>query len=466
MRIVTATLLASLSLVACRDTTGGDDTSPDGSSGDDMRIQEIQNDTMAPGSPVTVRGVVVTAVDAYGARTGDFYVEEPEGGPFSGVKVYNAPLDQVATLVPGDLVDITGGIKDEFALNTDSSGRTLTEIKPASGGMLSVTKVGTAPVPAPGTVDANLLNTMSDAERKAEWEKWEGVLVTVTNARQNGTVYSVGSGEDQKSFDISGGLQVSASLAPFPASAVYATCYAGVSGFGDYIAAHDLLVPRGDSDLAGGGTNCPAAAGTTIAAIQTGTTVGSVELHDVYVAAVSFNRKNIWVSTSLTAAQNEGLYVYRGNATTVTALPADVVVGAKVDVAGTAEEGNNDAMGDTITQIKNPAITVKEAPGSTMPAPMTGQSASDLNVAATGEPFESVLVTLTAVKVMNVGDSTTFYVGQLQQGATTFLSDDDILRLAATDLNKCFDMTGVWSYLIFSNAYGLLPIAKTEVTCP
>jgi hypothetical protein len=203
---------------------------------------------------------------------------------------------------------------------------------------------------------------------------------------------------------------------------------------------------------------------TTISAIQGGT-LGQIELQDVYVTAVSFNKKNVWVGSSMNAAANEGIYVYRGNASAIAALPSEVVVGAKLDLVGTASEGNNDQVGDTITQISGPAITVTEAPTTPL-APVTGLTAADLVVAATGEPYESVLVTLTGVKVNSVGTTANFYVGELQQGATKFLSDDDVLRLMATDISKCFDFTGVWTYNIFENAYGLLPVSKSEVTCP
>jgi hypothetical protein len=115
-------------------------------------IQQIQNDAMAAGTAVEVKGVVITAIDTYGNRTGDIWVQEPGGGEFSGVKVFGAPLDAIATLAVGDLVDITGGVKDEFALTSDTSMRKVTEIKPAEGGMLTVTKVGTGTVPTPAAV--------------------------------------------------------------------------------------------------------------------------------------------------------------------------------------------------------------------------------------------------------------------------------------------------------------------------
>ena len=473
MRNYSLLALTMLGLIACRDSGNGDDTqTPDGNTNNnDVTIQEIQNDEMVPCdianpatcAPLTIKGVVVTAVDAFGSRTGDLYVEEPGGGPFSGIKVYNAPLDQIAGLAPGDLVDITDAVKEEFQLNgaTDK----VTELKPVPGGVMTVTKVGTGAVPTPATVDAAAISMLPLDQQAAEWEKWEGVLITVTKARQVSDVGGFGAmAEDQKDFDITGGASVVSALAPMPTSAVAQTCYMGITGIGDY-AFNYLVLIRGDGDLVTGGTDCPGPSIATIAQIQGGT-LGPVEVRDVYVAAVSFNKKNLWLTQTLNAAPNEGIYVFRGNATSVTVLPTDVVVGAKVTVTGTAVEGNNDQMGDTSTQITGPAITVTAAPGGP-PVPVTTQTAATLNVAATGEPYESVLVKLAVVKVNNVGTMTNFYVGQLQQGVTTFLSDDDVLRLQAADVGKCFDMTGIWSYNIFENAYAFLPITKDqEVTCP
>ena len=138
MRISTLALLGlglGLSVAACRGGDG-DDTNVDPDApppmdmgpNPDVRIQEIQSPNMPKGTAVSVKGVVVTAIDSFGGRTGDFFVQEPGGGEFSGVKVFGAPLDQVAMLAPGDLIDITGAEKDEFALSSDMSGRKVTEL--------------------------------------------------------------------------------------------------------------------------------------------------------------------------------------------------------------------------------------------------------------------------------------------------------------------------------------------------
>src|SRR5687768_11030503 len=100
-----AAVLALLTFNACRDSGGDDDPRPDSTvPGGDVTIQEVQNDSMVAGTKVTLKGVVVTAIDNFGDRKGDFWVQEPGGGEYSGVQVFGAPLDQVAALTPGDVV--------------------------------------------------------------------------------------------------------------------------------------------------------------------------------------------------------------------------------------------------------------------------------------------------------------------------------------------------------------------------
>jgi len=118
--------------VGCRGSDNG--STPDTNNGGGDKIQDVQNDAMAPGTAVNLKGVVVTAVDTFGAKTGDFWVEEPEGGLNSGILIFNkANAIDVSALVPGDIVNVTGGVKEEFALSSDTSGNTDTEIGPPTG---------------------------------------------------------------------------------------------------------------------------------------------------------------------------------------------------------------------------------------------------------------------------------------------------------------------------------------------
>ena len=265
LRLFAVTLSLLVATAACRNSSNGDDDgSPDAPSGD-MTIQDVQNDATPAGTPVTLRGVVVTAIDNYGPRKGNFYVGEPEGGAFSGVLVFGAPLDQVSALAVGDLVDITGAEKDEFSLDTDDA--TVTELAPVAGGELTVTKVGTGSVPNPQVIDALAIGRMETAAREAEYEKWEGVLIQVTNISVNSEIRPVSSSAPDPTFvafSITGVLEVDSSLSEIPYSTTPppvlpgGDCLASVTGMGDYFFNYKVL-PRATADIVLGGTGCPAA---------------------------------------------------------------------------------------------------------------------------------------------------------------------------------------------------------------
>ena len=77
---------------------------------------------MPKGTPIDLRGVIVTAVDSYGDNTGEFFVQDAEGGEFSGVKVVEHPqavtgvmsveiYSNARTLNPRSAADfVTGGV--------------------------------------------------------------------------------------------------------------------------------------------------------------------------------------------------------------------------------------------------------------------------------------------------------------------------------------------------------------------
>ncbi|MGE0396283.1 MAG: hypothetical protein AB7T06_06155 [Kofleriaceae bacterium] len=478
-RIAFLAVSLSVALLGCR---GGDDSGDDqpgmdgsGSNASEVTIQEVQNDAMAPGTAIELRGVVVVAIDTYGSRTGELFVAEPEGGPFSGVKVYGASLSDVAMLQVGDLIDITGAEKHEACTEAApcgtvvfENGAGLTEVQGDTQGSLVITKRGTGTVPTPSVVDAKAISEMPEAERLAEWEKWEGVLITVQNARQLGAYAAFDDGDDQKQFTATSNIKIQSSLADLGAPVV-GTCYESITGMGDFFFDY-LVLPRSSADLVGGGTGCSVLTTSTIADVQAGTATGAVQINDVYVVAVGNRngstsmKRQVWVSHSLTAAPNEGLYIR-----TSTDPEVDVVPGAKVNVFGTAVEFNNNDMGggmtgSTLTQLTSGTVTVTAAPTAQV-TPVTGQTVASLLADATGEPYESVLVTLTNVKVTTVAPSPmspSFGVSDLAQypGNDAFKADDDMVIIPTADMDKCYaSITGIWTYQVFENRYQFLPIA-------
>jgi hypothetical protein len=681
---MTLLALVGTSLIACRGGGNGpgDEAQPDSllPVAQVVSVQDIQNDALPVRTPVTLEGVVVLAIDSFGARTGDMWVGEPEGGAFSGIKVFGAPLDQIATLQPGDIVTIANAEKDEFACTEQICGRafdrdnSITEIKGAGDrGVLSVLKTGNGPLPPAVEIDAKAIDALPIEAQEAEWEKYEGVRVKILNARQLSFESAFGDqADDQHAFKATGGIEVQSLISSLDAAANLDTCYEAMTGIVDYFFSFKLL-PADPADLVGAGAGCnastlttataatvqrgeatgtvllrnvvvtarddlgskgiyvadvgqaaehntvlvfgtfppemvvgstvmmlgtikefdtgetpagdtlteltstsgilvdaspievrpvtvtvdqvndiatgepfesvlvkattlrvsnPAAGGgkielvdndgrklfadddifklepapaknacldvvgvmsvqlfdnirtinprsaadvttgtgcaappaptvTTIAAVQAGTVTGDVILNDVFVVALTDNKKNLWVSSSLTAAANGGIFVFRGTGNSTPVLPANIVPGAKVSIAGATKEQNDNTPGETLTQIERPTVTFVEAP-TTAPVPVVDADAALLVVAETGEPFESVLVTMKNVSVVTAGTQQNFGVGSLRQGTTTFLSDDDIVRLPETDVGKCYTLTGIWTFQVFQNVYGLLPISKVE----
>ena len=418
-------LFAGLTLVACRSSSNNvTDSGADGAG--PVTIQQVQSSMMAPGSAVTLNSVIVTAVDMFGSKTGNFWVEEPGGGPFSGVLVYNAPVATVATLTVGTVVNITGAIKDEFALtgsDADPTGRTDTEIEPASSGSMIVTVTGTATPPAPMVVDALTYGQMYDATVvdggggpafTAAWEMWGGVLITVNNVSAESAPKSFGSTvpvpPDDYDMSITGVIKAETSLAAFPPNIVRNSCIASITGVEDYFYDY-LILPRNTDDVvlatdnsmcppgettqalctdgidndANGFTdcaddNCIVAYGpgvgtcrqsTTIAALDIALPATPIQIDNAYVTAISGNGvsgpgKNFWVATSLTAAAGNGLYIYSAGTT----LPiTNFGVGSQVTVIGSVEDykPTANAAGQVIRELEALQVTVSAAPGSPRP---------------------------------------------------------------------------------------------------
>src|SRR5664279_1872535 len=206
MRLTSLIAVLSLSILACG--RSDDTTTPDGQgsgSGNTVKIQDVQSDTMAPGTAVALANVVVTAIDEFGAKTSDIWVEEMGGGKRSGVHVFKTANADVMTLAIGDVINLKGAIKSEFALtgsNADKSGRTVTELEPASGGAIVITKTGQTATITPDKVDALAIGQMYDSTMSATgggpafsnaWEDWEGVLVELDNISAQGVAKPFGS---------------------------------------------------------------------------------------------------------------------------------------------------------------------------------------------------------------------------------------------------------------------------------
>jgi len=470
----TISIVLSLAMVAplggCRSSKnnsnnpdGGGGNGDGGGGGDDTKIQDIQNDNMPVGTLVTVRGVVVTAIDTYGGRTGSVYVEEPEGGAYSGVQVFLTGTT-AASLAVGDLVDVEGAQKDEFALSSDTSGRTLTELDAPQGGTVTVTKVGTGTVPDPEVVIPWDL-----ANDDAEAEKWEGVLIRFDDVGVVSAPYNATKSDPLlMDLTVTGPYIVESALADIGTPA-RDDCYASITGIGDYFFDYKLL-PRSAADLSTGGTNClPQEEGatdcadtmdndhdgytdcadiscqdtvpsctvdTTIVDIQNGTIISgtAVKLTGVVVTGVDQDSWNLWVADATQAAQYNGIYLFRGYKGTPT-LPGNVIAGAKVDVQGRVSKYKG------LTEISDPTITVTPPPAGT-PTPLTGVAFADLASDANNGPYKGVLVQTTGAFSVDNADLG-FGLFSVTDGTDTIVIDTSIFGATVT-AGDCFSsLTGI-----------------------
>ena len=133
--------------------------------GTPVTIEQIQNPAAAgyvpTGCPVKVTGVVVTTPVFITSNQDSFYVQDPAGGPWSGVFVFAKDLDASA-LGPGSQVDIEGAT-DEYYDKTEIVAT-------------AITPTGSETVPDPAVVTPADINTAG-----ALAESYESVLVKVEN---------------------------------------------------------------------------------------------------------------------------------------------------------------------------------------------------------------------------------------------------------------------------------------------
>jgi len=260
-------LSLSVCLTACRDENGGSDWSIKKDTGvptelgnpQDATIPDIMTGKIAENTVVTLREVVVTAVDGYaqpdGAYTGDVYVQEIAGGPSSGIKLYRSTRSDgkaVTDLVPGDRVKVEGKVKwfkPSTPFPKPYETRVIKEID--QGGVITRLTSGTPPTPKELTID--------DLTKEPSAATWEFVLVSVKNV-------GVTSAMDPKygDFDV-GTLAVDDELYPItPAPKLY-DCLS-LTGIHVYFYGYKLL-PRSASDV-GTGTGCVKPVTVTIKDIQ------------------------------------------------------------------------------------------------------------------------------------------------------------------------------------------------------
>lgn len=469
------------------DGGGGDNGGGDGGGDGDDTIFDVQSDAMPVGTAVTVRGVVVTAIDNFGSRKGGIYVQEPEGGPFSGVFVYLSGTE-AADLEVGNLVDLEGFVKDEFAWQgggcegAEEDEGSLTELSPAEGVTPTVSVVGDGTVPEPEVVLPWELAASAD-----EAEKWEGVPIRFENVRVQTAPAGVSDSDDTLvEMRVTGPFPISSSLTALDAAV--GDCYASVTGIGDFFFDYKLL-PRSAADLVAGDDGdclpaentlelcgdemdndysghgdcadfgCQAAVesctiDTSIAAIQAGDVAENsrVRLENMVITGVSYNKKRYWLSDDVeTAAANTGIYVFRPSS--AEQLGTAYRTGATITVVANVDQQYAGCSGNAFTELTFVEPDGTPSGSGAGPAPLTDVDLATLASDTAGEPYEGVLVTIEKVKVSEINQNEDFNLEfTVTDGTASLVVDDDIFRYEDVAVDQCLNITGIMHYSTFDNS--------------
>lgn len=520
MRLTSLIAVLSLAVLACRsdnnNTPDGQGSGSGSGSNSGTTVKDVQSDTMVPGTAVTLNNVVVTAIDSFGTKTGDLWVEDMGGGKRSGVHVFKATAPGVAI---GDVVNITGAIKAEFALtgsNADNTGRTTTELEPASSSStLTVTKTGATATITPDKVDALAIGQMYDSTMSMlgggpafsnAWEDWEGVLVELDNVTATSTAKGFGglpTAPDAYALKITGVAKMEGTMTDISMLSS-GTCFGQLTGVVDYF--YDYLVlPRQASDFNTTGTSCPMAetactdnidndgngftdcadngcvvaasscrSATTIHALDVAADAtpaapvvpAAVGLTGVCVTAVS--SKNMYVADTGTAAADGGIISFG-------TVPTGVVAGSTVDIiANTSlfKQGMSTAP-EPLLELSSLQITKNTANCTVVPA-NPGLTAAQLTADATGHKWIGSLITLTGVGAtgqfkITTAQTSTAKFGKLTQNGTVFAFGPTFLSaIDPNQANTCYtSITGIWTYdTTGAGSYEILPtVQPTPVTC-
>ena len=339
------------------------------------------------GTQVVLKGVVVTAVVERRQTDGtyapqQFFVQDPRGGKYSGIYVYNGAdgLPVVPAPAVGDLVDLAGTYVEYYD-------RSQLEV-------LTLVNKGPGTLPVPATVDPEAVATGG-----ADAEAYEGVLVQVLDAVTTDARPLDAQGQDRGNFRINtqgrseGGVLVG-TLGRTGYVRVPGDRFLSIVGVLDYSYEESKLEPRGAQDvtfLDGTHPGTTNAGDKTVYQLQNPAADGyprppaSVTVKDVVVTASAGNR--IWVQET-EGGPYSGIQVR---------LPSGVdapAVGDLVTVSGLYTEYFDAA------QIQDAAIEVTGT--GTVPAPHVVSPATIRTGSADAEPWEGVLLQVS--DVVNVQD--------------------------------------------------------------
>lgn len=352
------------------DTTDDSTDSPTGDGDGDNTIYEIQEGaamgTIPDKSLVSLSGVIVTSpISTEGSLA---FVEEPEGGAWSGISLYL--WDEVVmgvTLQPGDVIDVVGEYT-EFFDNSQIVVKNPADITVVSSG---------AALPGPDTITTS----------EADLEQWEGVRVQV----QDAVVSEPNDGFGQ--YLLEGGLKVGNLFVELPGVQAGAS-FSAITGPIAYSFEEFKLVPTSLDDLEGLMGGPDPEQDTAIFDIQQGNVeVGAyVKLEGVIVSSPPTFAGDTFFVQEPEGGEYSGLQVFLADPAGLDVMPGDVVT-----LVGTYDEFFD------MTQLEVASVAKVTVTGSgAAPTPeLVADPATIAFDSAAAEPWEGVLVQVEGVTVTN-----------------------------------------------------------------
>lgn len=174
---------------------------------------------------ITVQGIVTHIIP-----NSAFYIGDPEGGPWSGLYIYNRNTSNVVAL--GDMIKITGTVVEYY---------NLTEVSTVSS--YEILSQGN---PMPPAAE---LSTSQIAYGAASSEQWEGVLVRLTDVQVKSAIDSYGQFKVADTSNVQ--AMVDNGLYNFPVSSiVVGEWWYMIQGIVDYHSAAGYKInPRNANDM-------------------------------------------------------------------------------------------------------------------------------------------------------------------------------------------------------------------------
>ncbi|PCC75041.1 hypothetical protein SAMN02745121_03754 [Nannocystis exedens] len=420
-RLVPCTALCLFACNAFNNTTAGDDaTATEGTAGttdtpptttnqptdggglQDTTIYDLQQDKVTPNTLVRVKDVVVVSPTKFsGSGAGTVFIQELDGGEYSGIQLYIYPdtatelMAQGKVPKPGDKLTVIGEYVEYKAMD-DTGTETFSEINISLPDDIMIT--GTADAPTPPVVSPPDI-----ANGGALTEVWESVVVTVENV--DVTNADLGFGE----FEVTGGLRIDDLFflpegGPKPPMGTTLTLTGPLLyNFGNF-----KLAPRSCDDYVG--FECEGGS-TTDTDTETTGPMGAVTIFDIQQGMVPEGNvvtvENVVVTSPLTfkkdgffvqdpaGGEYSGIYVYiNQNPDMLAVQPGDVVT-----INGLYTEFY-DMSQITAGQAGDVIVTGTDA----VPSPIVVAPADIATGGAMAENYESVLVSVENVTVAAEAD--------------------------------------------------------------